>query len=143
MSTHVSGGGRCRKCNAMIRPEWRTCEKCTVVERTGADVFECDCGQVVPIHESVRMMRKDTRAIERVCTTCATEGACRAGRHTIVTPNRGDWNDEDWTFDPVPDNFPKGFCTACHQQLHYDSESKRWTRMDWHVLASAWETARA
>lgn len=132
--------GTCGTCGKKTEdPLWTTCQACTVRGRVGADVFECECGESVPIHQSVRVMRKDTHRIERVCSKCATEGACKAGAHVIQTPVKPGWEPSKWEFEPVPDDFPKGYCSACGQQMYYDG--KRWGRMDWAVLATAWEKA--
>lgn len=128
---------RCKTCGDEVPRGWTSCARCTVVKRVGAEIFECECGQVVPIEESVRMMRKDTHKIERVCNKCVTEGACKAGNHVIQTPRKPGWDDSAWTFEPVPESFPKGFCSVCRQQLHFDG--RRWARMDWVVLAQAWD----
>lgn len=131
---------RCTKCGTETEPTWKTCQACTVRERVGADYFECDCGQTVLMHESVRVMRKDTHKIERVCNRCATEGACRAGAHVIQTPAKAGWNPAKWGYEPVPDDFPRGYCSGCDQQMYFDG--KRWGRMNWSVLAEAWDKAR-
>lgn len=135
---------RCGKCGSELpagATGYTPCQVCTVRDGVGADFFECECGQTVPIHQSVRVMRKTSQRIERVCSKCATEGACQAGAHVIQTPLKEGWDPELWQFEPVPEDFPKGYCSACKQQMYFDG--KRWGRMDWTVLAGAWEKARA
>lgn len=110
-----------------------------VADRVGADVFECSCGNVVPIHRSVRMMRKETGRIDRVCDLCSKgEPACSSNKkHSIVTPQHKDWNEEAWSFNPCPDELIRGVCSTCKLEMTYTGE--RWTRMTWPALAQAWE----
>jgi hypothetical protein len=117
------------------------CERCTVRERTGADVFECDCGAVVDMADSVRMMRKPTNKIERVCKDCSKQGTCRAETHSLRTPQHRDWEPARFTFTPLPDDFPVGYCHACGMQMYWDG--RRWSRMTWTILADAWEKSDA
>lgn len=114
------------------------CQRCNLADRVGADYFACDCGQTVPIHESVRMMRKPSHRIERVCKDCAAQSSCcTAGSHPIVTPIHRDWDAAKFTFAPLPDGFRPGVCSSCGMQVFWDG--KRWARMTWLVLADAWE----
>lgn len=116
-----------------------------IADRVGADIFECTCGAVVPMHESVRKMLKGKGAkIQRVCQACSTEQSCISGEHVLLTPNRPGWSTETeklWTFQPIPDEFPRAICTTCKLQLHYDG--LRWRRMTWSALSAAWQKVEA
>lgn len=114
-----------------------------VAERVGADYFACDCGAVVKIVDSVRLMRKSTGRIERVCQECRAMEAdpCRKD-HAVVTPQRAQWVEAAWTFLPYPENLIRGVCSRCRMELHFVMasvpEGGGWQRMSWAALASAW-----
>jgi hypothetical protein len=110
-----------------------------VADRVGADFFECECGQTVPMNESVRVMRKKTGRIDRVCVACNAD-TCTQDRHSIVTPQHKDWDEaceQSWSFQPVPESLLRGICSQCKLEMVYDG--KRWRRMTWPALAEAWE----
>ena len=117
------------------------CQNCRVAERVGADWFECDCGDRVPIHESVRLLRKSSSKIERVCIKCSQDGACAKDKHAIVTSQHKDWQESRWTFQPAPESLQRGVCSRCDVQMHWDGQE--WRRMTWTVLADFWEKTDA
>jgi hypothetical protein len=134
----------CKVCGAdMKRPVdgQPRCQNCRVAESVGADYFACDCGDTVPIAQSVRLMRKNSGKIERVCVRCSQDGACAADKHAIVTTKHKDWDEAKWTFQPVPDSLQRGVCSRCDVALYWDG--KDWRRMTWLVLADMWEKADA
>lgn len=117
------------------------CQNCRVADSVGADYFQCDCGDTVPIAESVRLMRKGSGRIERVCMKCSQDGACARDKHAIVTTKHKDWDEARWTFLPVPDSLQRGACSRCTVQFFWDGGE--WRRMSWTVLAEHWEKADA
>lgn len=108
-----------------------------VADRVGADYFACDCGVVVKIIDSVRLMRKSTGRIERVCQECRAMDAdpCRKD-HAVTTPLREQWVEAAWTFLPFPEDLIRGICSRCKMELYFHED--RWLRMSWPALAYAW-----
>jgi len=110
-----------------------------IADRVGFDSLECDCGLVVPVSESVRVMRKSTGTITRVCKQCEAKETCKVNTHHLVTPQHRDWDEGRITFQPIPDNLKVAFCSTCGLEMRWDGE--RWRRMTWAVLAEAWANA--
>lgn len=117
------------------------CQNCRVADSVGADFFACDCGDTVPIAESIRLMRKSTGRIERVCMKCSQEGACAKDKHALVTTRHKDWVEDRWTFQPAPEALQRAFCSRCEVQMYWTGAD--WRRMTWTVLADFWEKADA
>lgn len=132
---------RCPVCDQPGATSTGRCERCYVADRVGADMFECDCGARVVMVDSVRMMRKGSHKIERVCKDCSLQGTCAGGTHPVVTARHKDWDPTKFTFQPLPDGFQAAYCSVCGMAMYWDGQ--RWSRMTWTVLAEAWEKADA